>query len=118
MSSFLILPENIKFTIIDIENVIIAVNMTFVIVNDGIIYNESPEDCHIIVRIYNPKGIPNMNPITVNTRFCVNNNRLKSLLLNPSTLSVAISLSISVNDINPKLYKTMIAKILAKNINT
>lgn len=33
---FLILPENIKFTNIDIENVIVAVNMIFVRVNVSI----------------------------------------------------------------------------------
>lgn len=55
--------------------------------------------------------------MAVNIRFCVNNNLLNALLLNPRTLSVAISLSISVNDINPKLYKTIIAKTQAKNDN-
>ncbi len=64
-----------------------------------------------------PKGTPNRNPMAVNIRFCVYNNLLNALLLNPRTLSVAISLSISVNDINPKLYKTIIAKTQAKNDN-
>ena len=64
-----------------------------------------------------PKGTPNRNSMPVNIRFCVNSNLLKALLLNPSTLSVAISLSISVNDINPKLYRTMTAKTQAKNDN-
>ena len=53
-----------------------------------------------------------------NIMFCVNSNLLKLLLLNPSTLSVAISLSISVNESNPKLYKTMAAKIEANKDNT
>ena len=73
-----------------------AVNITFVRVNEGTMQNESPEDCHITVRIYKPNGMPNINPITVKNRFWVNNNLLKSLLLNPSTLRVEISLSISV----------------------
>ena len=64
-----------------------------------------------------PKGTPSINPIVVNIRFCVNSNLLNALLLNPSTLSVAISLSISVNESNPKLYKTMTAKIHAKRDN-
>ena len=64
-----------------------------------------------------PKGTPNRNPMAVNIRFRVYNNLLNALLLNPRTLSVAISLSISVNDINPKLYKTIIAKTQAKNDN-
>ena len=63
-----------------------------------------------------PKGTPNRNPMAVNIRFCVNNNLLNALLLNPRTLSVAISLSISVNDNNPKLYNTTTAKSDAKNI--
>lgn len=116
--NFLILRENIRFTTIDNENVIAAVNKIFVIVNEGIKYNASPEYCHINPKMYKPKGIPNINPITVKNRFCVNNNLLKSLLLNPSTLRVEISLSISVNDSNPKLYNAMIAKRQAKNIKT
>ena len=52
----------------------------------------------------------------MNIMFCVNSNFLKSPVLNPNTLRVAISRSISVNDKIPRLYNTTIAKSIAKNI--
>ena len=57
-----------------------------------------------------------MKPMAVNHRFCVNYSFLKALVMKPRTFNVAISLSISVNDSNPRLYNTTIAKSAAKNI--
>ena len=76
MSNLLSLPENIKFTKIETTYVIKKVTTNVLSVKVTDMKNESP----IVENIYcipnNPKGIPIINPMVVNHKFCVKSNFL------------------------------------------
>ena len=64
-----------------------------------------------------PIGIPSIKPGIVNNKFCVANNFVKNLLLNPKVFSVTMSFFISIYDSRFRLYRITSAKITAKNTN-